>query len=194
MKAGQLLVLTGEQALIERCRRGDEAAWRRFITAHHKQVYNVAYGFFHDPDLAEDVTQETFVRAYLALGRFRGEAKLRTWLTRIAVNLCLRQRQKLARIEVVLDDPGWSGREMLDRPGYAQESAVNGAMRASLEEQVREAIAQLPEEYRATLILADLEGHTYEEVAAILGTPVGTIKSRINRGRRRLREMLVGRV
>lgn len=187
-------MVTGERALIERCRRGDEVAWRRFISTHHRHIYNIAYGFFRDPGIAEDIVQETFVRAYVALDKFRGEARLSTWLTRIAVNLCVRQRRNLARVEVVVDDPNWSGRDILERPEHAHESAAQGALRAGLEEEVREAIARLPEEYQATLILVDLEGRTYEEVAEITGVPMGTVKSRLNRARKRLKDMLRGRV
>jgi RNA polymerase sigma-70 factor (ECF subfamily) len=192
-----------EKALIERCRAGDLPAFDELVGVHQERVFNLCYWMLGNREDAADAAQEVFVRAYRSLGNFRGESAFGTWLHRIAVNASLDSLQRRKRLPLPYSDldpqrDDADTEELTTRhaePGEAQNSHGDPAQLSAQRERlrlVREALAALPEHYRLALVLFDIEGYSYEEVAQSLQLPLGTVKSRINRARRALRERLQG--
>ena len=166
--------MTSDEDLVQRCRSGDRSAFELLFTRHRDSVFNVALSISGNRELAEDITQEVFVRAYLGLSGFRGGCRFSTWLYRIAVNQALRMRSvgsRRAEKEQALDDVILTS----DAPG-PEESAE----RSETENRVRRAIADLPPAQRAVIGLRYIEGLDLAEVAEILGSPLGTVKSRVH--------------
>lgn len=167
--------------LIARVLAGDRVAARELYDAHAPRVYRLAYRLTGDAELARESTQDVFVRAFQRLASFRGDAALGTWLHRITVTVVLSAREKQKRQdsrEVSLDD--WNGNNAVS----------NGNVDPILRERLHRAINELPDAYRVTLIMHDMEGYKHHEIAEILGVAEGTCKSRLSLARARLRAML----
>lgn len=181
--------MVADEVLVSECRRGNQEAFAALVERYHGRIYSLAYRLLGNPEDASELTQETFCRAYVKLGEFRGDASFSTWLYRIANNLCLDQlRRRQRRPAVSLDAESGDGslREVsAGAPGPA-EVCTRRAMLARLEE----VIATLPPDQRATLILRDVQGLSYEEIAQVLQCSLGTVKSRLSRARRSLRDKL----
>jgi RNA polymerase sigma-70 factor (ECF subfamily) len=169
-----------EQALISRVLAGDRQAARALYELHVHRVYRVVFRLVGDAEQAEECTQDTFVKAFSQLDRFRGESSLSTWLHAIAVSMGLsalrrRKRRYLREADLVeaesltASDPGGE---------------------PDLRDRLRQAIDQLPEKLRVTVVLHDIEGFTHAEIAEMTGVPEGTCKTRLMGGRARLREAL----
>jgi RNA polymerase sigma-70 factor (ECF subfamily) len=182
-------------ALVQRARAGDAAAFEQLVQPHIPRMYNYIARMTGDPAEAEDLTQDAILRAHRAMGSFRGGATFQTWLYRIATNICVdalrRQRRRGGRISS-LDDPlaadeGQITREVADRTADPQELAQVEELR----QEVIRAISQLSTKLRSVVILFDLHGLTYEEIARTLNLPLGTVKSRLFNARARLRELLI---
>lgn len=147
---------------------------------NEQRIYNLSLRMLGRPEDARDATQETFLAAFKKLPSFRGESALSTWLHRVAVNSCydiLRRRKRRAE-ESLPEDPG-------PAPGDVAESSSEAV-------DVQRALAQVPEEFRTVLVLHDVQDLPYEQIAEILGIPVGTVKSRLHRGRVGLARLLAG--
>ena len=176
--------------LLQRCRAGDQPAWRELVARHTRRVFNLAYRFVGRVDEAEDLTQEVFIKVYQSLDRYRQvEGSFTTWLTTVARNQVIdnyRRRREEKRRR--LDDP-----EILDVMASPEEGPLRGLEREERVEFVRRGLRALPADLREPLILCDLQGLPYQEVAGILQLPLGTVKSRINRGRLELARRLLGR-
>lgn len=176
--------------LLQRCRAGDQSAWRDLVARHTRRVFNLAYRFVGRVDEAEDLTQEVFIKVYQSLDRYRqAEGAFTTWLTTVARNQVIdnyrrRREEKRRRVE----NP-----EILDVMASAEEGPLRELQREERVEFVRRGLRALPPDLREPLILCDLQGLPYEEVAGILRIPLGTVKSRINRGRLELARRLLGR-
>jgi RNA polymerase sigma-70 factor (ECF subfamily) len=183
---------------LESLRRGDAAAFERLVNERSGDVYALLYRLTADAEEARDLTQETFLRAFQSISRFRGEANLKTWLYRIAINQARNRwrwwRRRRRDATVSLDGS--------DRP---DEQALTGRLRNEAavdpeqetlaherEQQLREALLGLRRSYREAVILRDVEGFSYEEIAATLQINIGTVKSRLSRGRLELRKKLEG--
>jgi RNA polymerase sigma-70 factor (ECF subfamily) len=178
-----------EQALVAAARRGDTQAFNKLILNYQALVYNVAYRMLHNPDAAADAAQEAFISAFRALGGFRG-GSFKAWLLRIVTNACYDQlRSKKRRPSSSLDDlsidPDHSPM-LIDRA----ESPEAHALRQDLGRVIQSALNLLPPDQKLTVILSDVQGLSYEEVAQATGVAVGTVKSRLSRGRARLRDHL----
>jgi RNA polymerase sigma-70 factor (ECF subfamily) len=179
--------------LVERCRKGDLAAFDEIVALHQNRVYNLCYWQLSDPDEAADAAQETFIRAWRAIERFRGDSAFSTWLHRIALNVTHDAARRRGRaplpFSTALPDDDSEDAPAADPPdptfGPAQIAAQHERRLA-----VRRALATLPEHHRTVLVLFDIEGYSYEEAAALLELPMGTLKSRLNRARIALREQL----
>jgi RNA polymerase sigma-70 factor (ECF subfamily) len=171
-----------DHILIQRFLAGEEAAFERLVERYYQRIDRLAQHVVGHPMTAEDITQEVFLRAYRALPRFRGEASLYSWLYRIAINLCLNYLRRQAHRVSTVEEPDDTALPALD-----PSSLLENQERERL---VRKAIDALPAHYRVALILRDLEGLSYQEVADILGVPLGTVKSRLNFGKRLLRQAL----
>jgi RNA polymerase sigma-70 factor, ECF subfamily len=187
-KSGSLT--DSDSDLLQRCRAGDQAAWRDLVARHTRRVFNVAYRFVGRVDEAEDLTQEVFIKVYQSLDRYRqSEGSFTTWLTTVARNQVIdnyrrRREEKRRRLE----NP-----EILDVIASPEEGPLRGLERDERVEFVRRGLRALPADLREPLILCDLQGLPYEEVASILRLPLGTVKSRINRGRLELARRLLAR-
>ncbi|HEY7518624.1 MAG TPA: sigma-70 family RNA polymerase sigma factor [Methylomirabilota bacterium] len=173
-----------EAALVARLRQGDRRAFEELVIAYQHRVFGVALRMLGNRAEAEEIAQETFLRAHRALPEFRGEARLHTWLYAIASRLCLNRLASAERRLVRGDDEALAGARS-DAP-----SAAAVLERAELDAAVREAIAALPEERRIVVVLRDLEGLSYEEIGEVLGLEPGTVRSRLHRARLDLKAKL----
>ena len=179
-----------EQQWIDAARRGDQAAFEQLVRRYEKRVFALTGRMCRNPSDAEEAAQETFLAAWQGLPFFRGEASFSTWLYRLASNACVdllrREGRHQAGAGISLDDEE-SG---FDPPDPAP-SPQALAERAELRQQIEAALAELPPEYRQVLILRELHQRTYDEIAEICSLDLGTVKSRISRGRKRLRKILL---
>lgn len=181
---------TDDQALVERCRSGDLAAFEPLVEKYRERVWRLAYHYLRDREEAWDVAQEAFIRAWQALPTFRGQSAFYTWLFRIVVNIATdRARQRSARGRAFGTEPvpeeDWE-RVLIDSARGPEEAAA----RTEERERIRRALDALPEHHRAIIMLSDLEGLSYREIADVLGIPMGTVMSRLHNARKRLRRVL----
>lgn len=181
-----------EAELVTELQAGSDAAFDWLVTYYHAGVYNLAYAMLSDASDAADATQEVFLRAFKGIRGFRRGSSLKTWLYRIAVRQALNHRRwcwRHRREQISLDADEYGKNASLE---LQDADATPFEQFAALETQtaVRRALEQIPAAFRSAVILRDLEGLSYEEVAEVLEVSVGTVKSRILRGRRMLREIL----
>ena len=174
---------------MQRCRAGDLAAFNALVEAHQDAVYGLCLRMLGSTHSAEDVTQETFLSAYRNIERCRGDA-FRAWLLRIALNACTDElRRSRRRRQVSLDDPS-TGASPLDLPDPA-ELPEEAALGSELGRHLQSALMALPPDQRAAVVLRDVQGFSYDEIAQTLRLSPGTVKSRLSRGRARLRDLLL---
>jgi len=180
---------TSDQALIERAQQGDRNAVDQLVTKYQARAYQYAYRLTGNQDDASDLVAEAFVRVYTALPRFRRDSRFTTWLFRIVTNCFLDQKKKEKRRPTTQLEDAWVGSEanstIADR-----ESPVESSEREEREKIMQSAIGQLPENQRAMIVMFHMENLSYEEISATLDMPIGTVKSRLNRARLALREIL----
>jgi RNA polymerase sigma factor (sigma-70 family) len=179
-----------EEALIASARRGDARAFNQLVLLHQGMAYNVAYRILGDPDAAADATQDAFLSAFKAMRQFRG-GSFKAWVLRIVTNACYDQlRSKRRRPADSLDDmPVEDDRlEFLRDPAEQPDEYVE---RRQLNQVIQGAILRLPPEQRMVLVLSDVQGLNYQEIAEATGLSLGTVKSRLSRGRARLRDYLL---
>ena len=184
-----------EAQLVSLSTQGDLDAFNRLVEHYQRAVYNLCLRMLASPQAAEDATQEAFIAAYRAVHRFRGSQTggFRSWLFRIAVNACYDElRRRRARPSVSLDAPRGEGGRTLDVPSAAP-SLEELAQTAELGDAIQQALSALPSDQRLAVILCDVQGMEYAEIALVMGVSLGTVKSRINRARSRLRERLLAR-
>ena len=169
---------------MDRLRRGDPRAFEELVIAYQHRVFGVALRMLGSRAEAEEAAQEVFLRAHRAIADFRGDAKLSTWLYAIASRLCMNRlasgERRLLR----------EGEETLARIPSGHASPADELERSERDAALHRAIAELSDERRLVVVLRDLEGLSYEEIAAVLGVRTGTVRSRIARGRERLRIVL----
>lgn len=184
-----------DAADVARAREGDEPAFTALVGRHEGEIYRTCLRLLRDPDDALDATQETFLRAYRGLARFRGEATFRTWLFGIALNACRnrltsahsRARRRTVGLHRDADDAGNDVELPLPDPAPGPEAdAYSGELRHALQV----ALAAIAAEYREVLVLREIEGLEYAELARVLGIAEGTVKSRLARARAALRAAL----
>lgn len=183
-------VETTDQALIERCRQGDVAAFEPLVEKYRDRAWRLAFNVLRDREDASDVTQEAFVRAWQALPSFRGQSAFYTWLFRIVVNAASdRARQRAARGRAFgterVPEEDWE-RTMVDESATPDDEA----RRAEARERITQALAALPERQRTIIMLSDLGDLSYREIAEVLDIPMGTVMSRLHNARKRLRAVL----
>jgi RNA polymerase sigma-70 factor (ECF subfamily) len=173
--------------LIERCLRKDNAAWEAVVVRYRRKVFHIAYKFTGRHDEAEDLQQEIFLKVFRALDKFHRDADFSTWLSSVARNYCIdRYRASKREKEVLVEDA----------LAYDLAPAASGNPYRALEDKdrsslVRRGLDQLPGKLREAVILRDLQGLSYQEMALRLALPEGTVKSRINRGREELARLLL---
>jgi len=195
--ADQTLTPSEEAELIERCQKGDLAAYDGLVLAFQDRVFNVCWRMCGSRTDAEDFTQEAFVKAFQSLGRFDGRSRFYTWLFRIAANLVISARRKRTRTAAVSIDSttgetdGSRSRPLADRIDSGEMGPDDRAAAREQQSLVLAALASLDEEQRCIVTLRDLESLGYSEIADILNVPVGTVKSRLHRARLALRQKLM---
>lgn len=180
-----------ELRLVEAARRGDLESFNALVRLYEGRVYNLCYRMLGDAESAADAAQDTFLSAYRNLRSFRG-GSYRSWLLRIATNTCydaLRSRKRRPSVSLEAASDSEDDSSPLQVPD-AGESPDDFALRRELAGAIQHGLASLPEDQRAVLILSDIEGLSYEEIAQVTGANLGTVKSRLSRGRGRLRELL----
>lgn len=183
----------GDTDLVGLVRRGDQAAFGVLIQRHNRRLYRVARSIVRSDDEAEDVVQETYVRAYARLDAFRGDASLSTWLTRIAVNEALdRLRRRRPQVELDVIDLAENRREatLIDLRTTGDGDPEEAAARSEIRRLVERAVDALPEAFRAVFVMRDIEEMSVEETSALLGLKAETVKTRLHRARRLLRTSL----
>lgn len=196
------LLPLSEKELVRRAKGGDERAFTDLIRRHEKRIYNLAYRMLQNTEDAADVLQETFLRAFRHLKKFKEKASFYTWLYRIAINVSLRKLKKKKREEgkVSIDDIGESKLASRSGGGNGREiSDYEFSLEAEMKkrrvvELVQNALAEVPPEWRSVVILRDMEGLSNEEVADVLKISIPAVKSRLHRGRVFLRNLLAGRL
>lgn len=191
-KASQNMPKMTDRELVDRARDGDEEAFGQLVRRHQQRIVRLAAHLLRDRAAAEDVTQETFIRAYRALARFDGRSEPYTWLYRIAVNLSLNalRSRKSHKTSTQADDPRL---DALVSEKRSTDDPPEDAARRQLYEALAQGIDSLSETLRATLILVCIDGRSHEEASAILGAPEGTIAWRVHEARRKLREYMAER-
>ena len=196
--AGALALQSEESALIEELQAGSEEAFAWLIAHYHQPIYSLLVRTLHDRADAADLTQDVFVKIFRGIRGFHGESSLRTWIYRIALREAsnqrrwwIRHKQQEIPIEQEMEEGEYGRtvrlRDMLVDPA---ESPFDLAVHQENRTRVEQALRQVPEPFRTTLILRDIEGFVYEEVAAIEGVSLGTVKSRLVRGRACLKALL----
>jgi RNA polymerase sigma-70 factor (ECF subfamily) len=168
-----VLEATGKE-LIEECRRGQQDAYRALFEKYKDTVYSVALRFSGDPAIAQDITQETFLKLFSVIGSFRGDSNFDSWLYRLVVNCCFDHKRKTRRWTPLVD-------ELLSILQSPDLSVLDEVLRSEMSGQVRAVVASLPPEQRMVIVLRYTQGLSYEEIAAILGCSPGTIGSKLNR-------------
>lgn len=181
--------MSDDLKLIADCLKGDNAAFGELVSRHQDRLYNTVLRLLDNAEDARDVVQEAFLHAYQSLHSFKGDARFFTWLYRIAVNTAIsykRKRKLVLRLQPTGDRIGIDPVDPNEasRPGRALDMAEQ-------EKRVHEGLARLSVEHRSVLVMKDMEGMKYEEMAEILEVPVGTIRSRLHRARLELREILL---
>ena len=181
-----------DRDLVDRARTGDRGAFDELVRRHHGRIHRLALHMLRDRAEAEDVAQETFVRAYQALARFDGRSEPYTWIYRIAVNLSLNvlRARRSSRTGVDVQDPRLDGLLADGHPGV---DPKGNAERKQLYGALCEGLDGLSETLRTTLILVCVDGRSHAEASAILGAPPGTIAWRVHEARRKLKELLAER-
>ncbi|OGP83883.1 MAG: hypothetical protein A2Y95_00200 [Deltaproteobacteria bacterium RBG_13_65_10] len=170
--------------LVARARAGDRAAFTRLVERHSRRIHRVAFRMLGDPDAAADATQDAFLSAWQHLGRFEERSLFSTWLVRIVVNRCRnmwRAAATAATKPLACDPPG--------DPARSPEAEVGNR---EIGMRIAQALAEIDPEHREILVLREIEGLSYDAIAAILDVEEGTVKSRLHRGRAALREKLQG--
>jgi len=180
--------------LVRKAKQDDDEAFGMLVEQYQDNIYGYVFRMLHDPEEAEDVAQEVFIRAYQNLAGFREAASFKTWLYRIATNLAIdaaRTRKRRWSDTVSLDEPVETDEGELSRQLPAdRRGTVSQVESSQLQQIVAEAIAQLSAKLRTVVTLYDIEGLSYEEIAEVLGCPVGTVKSRLFNARNQLRDKL----
>jgi RNA polymerase sigma-70 factor (ECF subfamily) len=189
------LARADESGLLAAAQGRDPRAIRELIRRNNRRLFRTARAILRNDSEAEDVVQETYVRAFRHLSEFEGRSAFSTWLTRIAMNLSIsRMRQRKAVVGLEVLETVTPGAEIIAFPGASPESPEAGAARAQTRALLEDVIDALPEMFRVTFVLREIEGLSVEETASQLGIPEGTVKTRVFRARKLLREAVEQRV
>ena len=185
-----------DRDLVARCKKGQPAAFDELVRRYQDRVFNLAFRFLREREVAEEIAQDVFVAIFKHVEGFQGQSKFSTWLFRIVANHCHNKSKYLRRrthkltesiVEPVETHDGEMKRELPDEPGRNPEDL---AARRKLNDAIQDAISHLDEDHRVIVLLRDVEDMSYEEIGAVLGLPEGTVKSRLHRARNELRTRL----
>ena len=183
-----------EPALISDAQNGDLDAFNRLVLAYQDILYNTALRILGDHDQASDATQEAFISAFRSIGSYRG-GSFKAWLMRTVTNACYDELRRQKRRPSVPLEPMTDDDEEIETPRWLADTSMTPAEKAEadeLEHAIQHCLNALPTDFRTVVVLADIQGLDYSEIASAIRTPLGTIKSRLARARLRLRECLQG--
>lgn len=180
-----------DEILIKKSKNGDMEAFELLVRRYENKVYTVAYRFLGNHADASDLAQETFLRLYQALPGFRGDSSFMTWLYRITANACrdeLRRQQRYHTVSLDSEAGNNNTQAFLQAPGHipSPEEAVE---KKEFNETIQQCLNNLSEEHRLVLVMREIQGMSYEEIAGVLNCSLGTVKSRLNRARQAFREI-----
>jgi RNA polymerase sigma-70 factor (ECF subfamily) len=186
-----------DASIIAELKAGNEEAYARLIAQYHQVIYGLVYRILDDPTDAPDTTQEVFLKVFRGMPKFNGESSLKTWMYRIAIHEASNRRRWFFRhkvqersIEPMPDEREDRPASLLDSLIDRSESPFETVARAQVRARLEKVLQELPEHYRTTVILRDIEDLSYEEIAEMTETSLGTVKSRLVRGREALRKRL----
>jgi RNA polymerase sigma-70 factor (ECF subfamily) len=181
-------VLSSEEKLVERCLQGDDSAWEGIVNAYGRRIYNLSYRYSSRTDEAEDLSQEIFIRVYQNLKSYRSDAgSFQNWILKVGRNLIIDRYRQTRRFQAS------AGSEELEAMNIKDDkvpSPHRAAEQAEAARFLQEGLQKLSPELKEAIILRDLEGMAYQEIASLLSIPEGTVKSRINRARLELAKLL----
>ena len=184
-------MLPGDEKMVERCLQGDDAAWETVVNSYAKRIYNLTYRYTSRRDEAEDLTQEIFIRVYQNLKSFRSDSgSFQSWIMKVGRNLIIDHYRRTRRFQQA------AGTEEMETMNLKDDKVLNPQRSVEQSEAslfLSEGLQALSPELKEAIILRDLEGMAYQEIAELLGIPEGTVKSRINRGRLELAKLLTKR-
>lgn len=184
-------MLPGDEKMVERCLQGDDAAWEMVVNSYAKRIYNLTYRYTSRRDEAEDLTQEIFIRVYQNLKSFRSDSgSFQSWIMKVGRNLIIDHYRRTRRFQQA------AGTEEMETMNLKDDKVLNPQRSVEQSEAslfLSEGLQALSPELKEAIILRDLEGMAYQEIADLLGIPEGTVKSRINRGRLELAKVLTKR-
>lgn len=193
--ASALAVRAEEASILAQLKAGDEEAYAWLIAQYHQPVYSLVYRILSDPADAADTTQEVFLKVFRGMKRFHGESSLKTWIYRIAIHEASNQRRwwfrhkaKETSMEPADDANGESGLALKDTLVDSSDSPFDALMHEEVRALVEAELRQVPEPYRTAVVLRDIEELSYEEIAEVTQTTLGTVKSRLMRGRDALKK------
>jgi len=173
-----------DQALVEKVQRGDKRAFDVLVLKYQNKIIQLIYRYVHDPDEARDVAQDAFIKAYKAIGRFRGDSAFYTWLYRIAINTAKNHLVAGARRPPKSDIDAQDAEQYEGATGLKEYATPERLLlRDEIQESIARAIDDLPDDLRTAITLRELEGLSYEEIAQTMDCPIGTVRSRIFRAR-----------
>lgn len=187
-----------EDQFIERLKRSDPAAFEKLVNERSGEIYGLLYRLTENVEEARDLTQETFLRAFQSIGQFRGDSDLRTWIYRIAINQARnrwrwwRRRHRDSTVSIDATDTPGNAAIVAQLSADIGSNPEHGAIAHERERALKKALNGLRRVYREAVVLRDIEGFAYEEIAVALDISVGTVKSRLARGRQELRRKLEG--
>lgn len=182
-----------EAELIQASRQGNLEAFEQLILLHEKRVYTIAYKYMGNHEDASDMAQEALIKAYQSIRSFRGDAAFGTWLGKITANCCLdelrkRKKMQVSSLDDTLDLEEGSVKKEIEAPMITPEEH---AVQQETVQYMQQLIDEMKEEYRLVIILRELEGYSYEEIAQLLSCSLGTVKSRISRARSYLKDRIL---
>jgi RNA polymerase sigma-70 factor, ECF subfamily len=184
-------VLSGDNKLVERCLQGDDSAWESVVNLYSKRIYNLSYRYTNRRDEAEDLTQDILIRVYQNLKSYRAESgSFQNWIMRVARNLIIDHYRQVRRF------PQGGGSEELETMNIRDDKVPNpqrAAEQVEASQFLQDGLQALSPELKEAIVLRDLEGMAYNDMADLLNVPEGTVKSRINRGRLELAKLLMKR-
>jgi RNA polymerase sigma-70 factor, ECF subfamily len=186
-----------DSVIVAELKAGSEDAYTRLVAQYHQAIYGLVYRILDDPTDVPDATQEVFLKVFRGMPKFKGESGLKAWMYRIAINEARNHRRWFFRhkvrehsIDPLPDDPECGRASLLDSLVDSAESPFESVARRQVRAQLEQALHELPKHYRTTVVLRDIEDLSYEEIAEVMETTLGTVSSRLSRGREALRKRL----
>ncbi len=171
--------------LILRCQQGDQGAFKEIFDQYHKKVYRIAYGMVREREEALDIVQEVFIKLFRSIRNFKGKSKFYTYLYRMTMNTAIDHTRKIGKASHLKGEEDWA-----QFPESLEKGPDRLLLQKELEERVNWAMTKLPEDQRIALVLREVEGLSYQEMAETMGCSIGTVMSRLHYGRKKVQQLL----